>query len=155
MLFVTDFHGVYLYDGKHLEPWSLDIDPFIKQNQVFCAATDGKSIAFGTVANGLFVKNLSDNSTLHVNTFSGMQNNTVLSVGFDRSGNLWLGLDKGIDYVVINTPEFSLFGSENLYGSGYASLVYKEKLYLGTNQGLYYMDYPLRISNKRSSPYKT
>lgn len=64
MLFVTDFHGVYLYDGKHLEPWSLDIDPFIKQNQVFCAATDGKSIAFGTVANGLFVKNLSDNSTL-------------------------------------------------------------------------------------------
>lgn len=143
MLFVTDFHGVYLYDGKHLEPWSLDIDPFIKQNQVFCAATDGKSIAFGTVANGLFVKNLSDNSTLHVNTFSGMQNNTVLSVGFDRSGNLWLGLDKGIDYVVINTPEFSLFGSENLYGSGYASLVYKEKLYLGTNQGLYYMDYPL------------
>lgn len=143
MLFVTDFHGVYLYDGKHLEPLPLDIDPFIKQSQVFCAATDGKSIAFGTVANGLFVKNLSDNSTLHVNTFSGMQNNTVLSVGFDRSGNLWLGLDKGIDYVIINTPEFSLFGSENLYGSGYASLVYKDKLYLGTNQGLYYMDYPL------------
>lgn len=143
MLFVTDFHGVYLYDGKHLEPLPLDIDPFIKQSQVFCATTDGKSIAFGTVANGLFVKNLSDNSTLHVNTFSGMQNNTVLSVGFDRSGNLWLGLDKGIDYVVINTPEFSLFGSENLYGSGYASLVYKNKLYLGTNQGLYYMDYPL------------
>lgn len=142
-LFVTDFHGVYLYDGKSLEPWGTDLDPFIKRDQVFCAATDGKTIAFGTVANGLLVKNLEDNSTLHVNTFSGMQNNTVLSVAFDRSGNLWLGLDKGIDYVIINTPEFSLFGSENLYGSGYASLVSKDKLYLGTNQGLYYMDYPL------------
>lgn len=122
---------------------------------MFCAATDGKSIAFGTVANGLFVKNLSDNSTLHVNTFSGMQNNTVLSVGFDRSGNLWLGLDKGIDYVVINTPEFSLFGSENLYGSGYASLVYKENCIWVQIRDSIIWTIPLRISNKRSSPYKT
>lgn len=148
ILFVTDFHGVYLYDGKELTPWVMDIDSDIRQDQVFCAATDGKSIAFGTVTSGLFVKNLMDNSTLHVNTFSGMQNNTVLSVAYDHAGNLWLGLDKGIDYVIINTPEFSLFGSENLYGSGYASLVYKDKLYLGTNQGLYYMDFPLPNQGK-------
>lgn len=153
MLFVTDFHGVYLYDGKYLEPWITDIDPFLKQDQVFCAATDGKSIAFGTVANGLFVKNLIDNSTMNVNTFSGLQNNTVLSMAFDCAGNLWLGLDKGIDYVVINTPEFSLFGSENLYGSGYTSLVHQDKLYLGTNQGLYYMDYPLHNQQQETVKY--
>ena len=64
-----------------------------------------------------------------------MQNNTVLSLYTDNSGNLWLGLDNGIDYVGINSP-LSYIGSDKI-GTGYCCRVFKGNLYLGTNQGLY------------------
>ena len=54
------------------------------------------------------------------------------------------GVDKGIDYVLINSPIKNLFSTNNLYGSGYASLIKDNILYLGTNQGLYITDYPIR-----------
>ncbi|WP_321436219.1 triple tyrosine motif-containing protein [uncultured Bacteroides sp.] len=144
ILFVTDFNGLYLFDGEKIESYTTDINEFLKKSQVFCAATNGQQIAFGTVVNGLVVKGLSDNSTFYVNTFSGLQNNTILSITYDKQNNLWLGLDKGIDYVQVNSPVYSLFGSNNLYGAGYASLLKDNILYLGTNQGLYTTNYPIK-----------
>ena len=58
-----------------------------------------------------------------MNTFTGLQNNTVLSVAFDNLNNLWLGLDKGIDYVMLNSPIQNILGTNNLFGAGYTSLL--------------------------------
>ena len=74
---------------------------------------------------------------MHLNTYSGLQNNTVLNMFFDREGNLWLGLDKGIDLVQLSSSICSLFGNPDRFGTGYASEIYQDKLWLGTNQGLY------------------
>jgi len=148
ILFVTDFDGIFLFDGEVLKPFKTDIDAFLSENQVFCAAIRGTKLALGTVRNGLIVKDLKTGSNLYVNTFSGMQNNTILSMTFDNQDNLWLGLDKGIDYVLINSPIYNLFGNSQLLGSGYASLLKGDHLYLGTNQGLYSTSFPLNNSPK-------
>ena len=137
VLFVSDFNGIFIFNGERVEQFSTDIDDFLKMNQVFCATINKSQLAIGTVRNGLVVKDLSKNSTVFSNTTTGLQNNTILSIFFDRIGNLWLGLDKGIDYVLINSPVYDLFGNSNLYGSGYSSVVAFNKLFLGTNQGLY------------------
>ncbi|MDD3079830.1 MAG: triple tyrosine motif-containing protein [Paludibacter sp.] len=151
ILFITDFDGIYIFNGENIQAFHTDIDDFMKQNQVFCAAISKDLLAIGTVRNGLIVKNLKDNSNIYSNTQTGMQNNTVLSAGFDRIGNLWLGLDKGIDYVMINSPIYDLFGNSNLFGTGYASQILHNKLYLGTNQGLYTTDFP--IKNNSFTPH--
>ncbi len=143
ILFVTDVEGVFLFDGNKIVTYKTDIDNFIIQNQVFCAAIKNGLLAIGTVRNGLVVKNLKDNSTIYANTHTGLQNNTILSLTFDRLQNLWLGLDKGIDYVKIHSPIFDLFGNSQLYGTGYASYILGNQLYLGTNQGLYKTVYPV------------
>ena len=75
------------------------VDNFLKQNQVFCATTNGKQIVYGTVQRGIVIQDLLYNTFTYVNTYSGLQNNTILSAAFDNQQNLWLGLDKGIDYV--------------------------------------------------------
>lgn len=137
ILFVTDFHGIFLFNGEKVEPFFTETDDFLRENQVFCAAINNEYLAIGTVRNGLLVKNLIDGSNIYSNTQTGLQNNTILSLSFDRIGNLWLGLDKGIDYVMINSAIYDLFGNSNLYGAGYTSLLHNELLYLGTNQGLY------------------
>lgn len=149
ILFVTSFNGVFQFDGISITPYKTGIDDFLKQNQVFCATTNGEKIVFGTVQRGIAVQNLTDGNVIFVNTFTGLQNNTVLSVAFDNQQNLWLGLDKGIDYVVLNSPILNMFGTNNLYGAGYTSFIKKHTLYLGTNQGLYATNYP--VTNNSSA----
>jgi hypothetical protein len=143
ILFVTSFNGVFLYDGVTIEPYNTGVDEFLKKNQVFCATTNGKQLVFGTVQNGIVVQNITTGSAIFVNTYTGLQNNTILSAAFDNQDNLWLGLDKGIDYVMLNSPVFNMFGTNNLYGAGYTSLLKNNLLYFGTNQGLYTSSYPL------------
>jgi len=146
ILFITDFHGIFLYDGTKVIPYKTDIDDFLRENQVFCAALKDNKLALGTVRKGLVVKDLITNENIYTNVYSGLQNNTILSVFFDNLGNLWLGLNKGIDYVMINSPIYDLFGNNQLYGAGYSSIVIDNCLYLGTNQGLYKTSYPVKSS---------
>lgn len=142
VLIVTAFHGTYRYDGTTIRPYLTGLDSFLKSNQVFCAVTNGKKLVFGTVQRGIAIMDLTDREVMYVNTYSGLQNNTVLSLAFDNMQNLWLGLDKGIDYVLLNTPLSNLFGTHNLYGSGYTSYIKGKTIYFGTNQGLYQSTYP-------------
>lgn len=146
ILLITSFNGVYLFNGNTIIPYNTGIDDFLKQNQVFCAARNANQLVFGTVQRGIAVLNLTDRNVTYVNTFTGLQNNTVLSVAFDNHNNLWLGLDKGIDYVMLNSPIQNIFGTNNLNGAGYTSLLKNKTLYLGTNQGLYSTTFPLTNS---------
>ena len=105
ILMVTDFDGLFIYDGTSVKPFHSDIDDFLKENQVFCAATNEREIVFGTVNNGIVIKDLTNGANTYVNTRTGMQNNTVLSINFDKMDNIWLGLDNGIDYVLYDNEE--------------------------------------------------
>jgi len=142
ILFVTNFDGVYLFNGITFIPYNTGIDNFLKENQVFCAAKKNNKLVFGTVQRGIAILDLSDKTITYVNTFTGLQNNTVLSMAFDNQMNLWLGLDKGIDHVLLNVPVQSVLGTNSFYGSGYSSYLKENTLYLGTNQGLYTTPFP-------------
>ena len=144
--FVTDSDGMFIFDGNSTVPYAEDITPLLKAEHIFCAATNGTYIAFGTIKRGVIVRNIKTGATLFANALSGLQNNTVLSMAFDRTGNLWMGLDNGISYMMTEMPYSPLLDVKNSNGAGYASQVYGTKLYLGTNQGLYYVGYPLRNS---------
>lgn len=147
VLIVTSMDGVFLYNGLSIIPFTTGIDGFLKSNQVFCAASNGQQIVYGTVQRGVVIQNISNKAVTYINTFSGLQNNTVLNATFDNQQNLWLGLDNGIDYIMLNNPIRNIFGTNNLYGAGYSSFIRKNTLYLGTNQGLYTTAYPLRNSD--------
>ena len=146
ILFVSDFDGLFVFDGKAVIALKTDVDDFLKENQVFSADISGSKLAIGSVRNGLLVKDLKNNSCIYSNIYSGLQNNTILSLKYDNQDNLWLGLDKGIDYVLINSPVYDLFGNNQRYGTGYTSLIKDNILYFGTNQGLYRTNFPLKSS---------
>ena len=149
LLFVTDDEGLWSYDGQSFSPYVLDITPMLQHYQVYTAHLQGNYMAFGTVRGGLVVKDLSRNRNYYVNAAGGLQNNTVLSLKFDELNNIWLGLDNGISYVMVETPYGHMFGQSNDLGTGYASIVYGGQLYMGTNQGLFLMPWPIP-----DSPYR-
>jgi len=96
--------------------------------------------AFGTIQNGLILTDTSGKIILELNKERGILNNTVLCIGSDRQGDIWLGLDNGISIVHFNSPHTYIQNYFDI-GSGYASALYKGKLYLGTNQGLFCIDW--------------
>jgi ligand-binding sensor domain-containing protein/DNA-binding CsgD family transcriptional regulator len=141
LLIATLNDGIFLYNGKTLEPWGGPINDFLKKNQVFCATTiQDKYYVVGTIQNGVVIIDRVGNIIQHFCKNNGLQNNTILSVFTDRSDNLWLGLDNGIDYVNINSSITYLQNPDGI-GAGYVAIVNKGKLYLGTNQGLFVADW--------------
>lgn len=146
LLFVCSEGGILSYENGVLVPFRTAADDFLKRNRLFCTGIKGSLLALGTVQNGLMLLNLDTGETEHISTHNGLQNKTILSVFFDREENLWLGLDNGIDCVHLHS---STFQNSEPIGSGYASCLYQDKLYLGTNQGVFMADYPVMLTKEQ------
>ena len=138
---ITEQGELYTYAGRELKALPNPIQRQLAAARVLCAAIQQETLAIGTIQDGLYTLDLRNGEWHHYNLQSGMQSNTVQCAAFDAEGNLWLGLEHGIDYLEINSPYRSLFPRNNPYGSGYNSLLSGGDLYLGTNQGLYWTRY--------------
>jgi len=147
LLISTLTKGVFIYKDGKLDEWKVPVNEFLKKNQIFSAILlKDQYYAFGTIQDGVIIINARGEIIQHINRKKGLQNNTVLKVFADRSGDLWLGLDNGIDYININSPITFLKEAEGI-GAGYTSIVHQGKLYLGTNQGLFVKDWDAKDQN--------
>ena len=142
LLIGTSMDGLYRFDGDEVRPYQSDVNQFLRSNQLFCASASGNSILFGTVNSGAVWLDLATGRATYINKETGLQNNTVLNASFDRMGNLWLCLDNGLDYAMINSPVTSLVSRNSSIGAGYASMLVGGRMIFGTNQGLYSTPYP-------------
>lgn len=137
LLVATSANGVFVYDGNETIPFKATSSDFLKNNQIYSLQRISKQlIAFGTIQNGILITDNHGNPTIHLNMNDGLQNNTILCMSKDYLGNLWLGTDHGLDYIELNAPLTQI--SYN-YGvnSGYTALIDNERIFLGTNQGLF------------------
>lgn len=146
LLVATKNDGLYLYHHNRLERWSTPADTHIKGNTFFCMAAHDNTLALGTIQNGLVVMNRDGSSPRFINHQAGLQNNTVLGLTFDKNGDLWLSLDNGITHVSLTSPLTSLYGQTNSRGAGYTALVKDNRLYIGTNQGVFVAPWPVPVT---------
>ena len=142
VMVVTREEGLYLLDSNGVRKFSTPLQDFFKENQIFSSSRINDDFyVFGTTQNGIIITDRNGKLIQHLNRSRGLQNNTVLSIFPDHSGNLWLGLDNGIDHVIINSP-FSHFADKNIVGAGYSIALRGHDLYFGTNQGLFHTLWP-------------
>lgn len=139
ILIATDFHGLYTYDGKTVKRFHTEADSYITENQLYTMAICKQQIALGTVQGGLVLIDDSGQNSKYINREGGLQNNTILSLLYDSQSNIWMGLDNGIAVSDASNPVLSYVDPHVDYGSGYTSIEHHDKLYFGTNQGLYYL----------------
>lgn len=150
LLTVTRDNGLFLYDGTSFKKYPTAAEEFCRKNRVFCAALQDSLLALGSIQGGVCLLNLETDEMEVISTENGLQNKTVLSMMFDNAGNLWLGLDNGIDCIQLNARITSLYGGRPVIGSGYASCSYKGKFYFATNQGLYRSELPEQLNQNNS-----
>jgi hypothetical protein len=139
---------VYLRWGNH-KTLGHQANDFLKTYQLNNGALiANKYMAYGTILNGIVVIDTAGNLIQHINKASGLQNNTVLSLYTDSEQNLWAGLDNGIDRIEVNSPLYFYFDKTGKFGTVYSSIIFDNKIYLGTNQGLFYSDWIPENNNK-------
>lgn len=139
----TDKNGLFkLNSDGSISAWETEAQEFLKKSQINNGVKlFGNQYAFGTIQNGIFIINQNGQIVQHINKNNGLQNNTVLSLAVDKQSNLWVGLDNGIDRIDINSPLYYYSDLTGHIGTVYSSIIYKDKIYLGTNQGLFVSDW--------------
>ncbi|WP_299219088.1 triple tyrosine motif-containing protein [uncultured Aquimarina sp.] len=138
-LVLTRDNGFYSFKNNNLTKWNISAESLLSEISTYNAIRlKDNSFVLGTISHGLIYLNSEGGLLYQVDQNKGLLNNTVLSLFEDVDNNIWLGLDNGISYINLNSP-FRIY-SDNLgiLGSVYASAIYSDNLYLGTNQGLFY-----------------
>lgn len=132
----TSSLGLYKYDGKSFVPWEVEANSQLREYKINAGVLLNDALVFGTILKGIFILDGEGKIIHQINSLHGLQNNTVLSMVPDENNNLWLGLDKGFDFIWFHSPVSLYTGDET--GTTYTSALYQNKLYVGTNQGIFY-----------------
>ena len=136
---ITQQGEFYFLQNTELTKWNIPADEVLSGKNLYSSTRlDDGSFLIGTVSNGLIQIDSNGNVIKQINKEKGIYNNTVLSLFEDRDNNIWLGLDNGISSLNFNSP-FTLYNDfRGELGVIYASAIYNNVHYLGTNQGLFF-----------------
>ncbi|MDZ4749454.1 MAG: triple tyrosine motif-containing protein [Saprospiraceae bacterium] len=118
--------------------WTTLYDHLLKERRIYSSTTlPNGNLALGTSLDGLIVIDRQRRVIQHLNKKSGLQNNNILHTFSDLAGNVWLGLDNGIDCVVLDSRYTSIFPDGEMQATGYSASVFENQLYLGVSNGAY------------------
>lgn len=137
-VFITSNAGLFYVKNNETKSWLFDSNIDFRDISIYCAyqLRDG-SLMLGTISNGLFHILPNGQLSYNLNYEKGLSNNTILSIYQDQKNNLWLGLDIGISHINL-TSRFRVYNdATGQIGTVYASVIFEDNLYLGTNQGLF------------------
>lgn len=134
-------HGLYTLHKGELQPMKGYASERYTNSQVMGAIKLGENMLLvGTNIGGCFVVNRDGSILYNFSRDQGLQNNAVLSMLKDHNGNLWLGLNNGIDFIAnndavrhVNPPIFD-------DGVGHYSIVHEGSLYVGLSGAVYRME---------------
>ncbi len=141
LILVTQKQGIFNYKNGVLSKFSTNIDAEIQQSNIYSSQLlSDESIALGSISNGIFILSKEGKLIHHITQNSGLSNNTALSLFEDVDKNLWIGLDNGINCINLKSPIKSYLDNTGILGTIYTSITHNNKLFIGTNQGLFFKD---------------
>lgn len=138
LLIETQEKGFFIWKDGQLSNWNHSSADLVSKLSVYSSIQlENGNFILGTISDGMVYLNVSGDLLYKINQTKGLGNNTVLSLFEDKDNNIWLGLDNGINTINMKSP-FSIYNDDaGKLGTVYASIVHKNRLYLGTNQGLF------------------
>jgi len=148
-------NGLYIHDGKTTVRFPTGMDEYLKKNKLSHGTRlSSGDFALATRYGGLIIIDSHGHLKHIFDKTYGLQVDKVHYVFEDNQGNLWLCLDKGISKIEYASP-FSIHDERsNLSGIVLSIVKHHNDLYVGTRNGLYLLESPLkfrRISGISSS----
>jgi DNA-binding CsgD family transcriptional regulator len=118
----------------------MPIDPY----QIFSGSVkiDDDHVIVGTYNNGFYLIDRNGEVIENFSKKEGLQNSNIRSLFSDKSHNIWLGLDSGIDFVAFNNAIKHVNPQIINDGAGYGVTIYNNNLYFGLSTGIYKLPLP-------------
>ncbi|MEX2568462.1 MAG: triple tyrosine motif-containing protein [Cyclobacteriaceae bacterium] len=132
LVFTRD-DGIYELSGESVATWMTA--PELTINAVLRLSNG--HIAMATQLDGLLLVNTEGRELMKLDKESGLNNNSIVSLFEDLSGNLWLGHNNGLSMIQLSLPFSKINQYSGLTGTGYHATYELGRLYLGTNNGVY------------------
>jgi DNA-binding CsgD family transcriptional regulator len=129
--------GIYEYSTGRLFKWPAQNYDELIASKINAMVSVGNQLIVGTILRGIFVYDQYGSLIKNITTINNLQNNTILSLYADPEGNLWVGMDKGIDYIDLYSPIVTYRDPTAALGSVYTAAMHDGLLYVGTNQGIF------------------
>ncbi|WP_225865680.1 triple tyrosine motif-containing protein [Dyadobacter aurulentus] len=144
ILITTTKNGLLVWENGELRPWQISLTDELKKNIINKAIilSSDSSIAIGTIQNGVYIISKHGDSKYQFNKETGLQNNTVIALAEDHRQKLWIGMDQGISLVEMSSPIISYQTNDNPLGSTYAAALWRGRLYVGSNKGVFSKKWP-------------
>ncbi|WP_444994694.1 diguanylate cyclase [Aliikangiella sp. IMCC44359] len=141
ILIGTRTQGFFIYNGVTFKPWLTEADEAIKNNLLYngIVLPDGRFI-FGTLRGGAYVIDKKGVWLEHLNLNDGLISNTVTALMFDSQNGLWLTLSDGLSRVEINSNLSQFTKANGVDGVVVSIDRFRETLYVGTTEGLFYLN---------------
>lgn len=137
IIITTLKNGLYSLANDRITVLNSVNNTVFKNERIYAAASVNKNwMALATSSNGVYIINFKGDIIQRFSRTEGLQNNNVLSIFSDSQRNLWLGLDNGIDLIAYNSS-IKQIKPMLQDASGYTAMMYNNRLYLGTSNGLF------------------
>ncbi|MBV42848.1 MAG: hypothetical protein CL834_07425 [Crocinitomicaceae bacterium] len=135
---LTHNHGIQLWNGSMWEASESPLSVRLQQVRANCIEQYGNTVLIGTSSGGILTTTDFKSYQNPYTQESGLISNSVLSMKSDVRGNLWVGLEGGVDLIKNNWPHRIPKGLEEIKEAGYSSLHLADgKKYWGTSQAVY------------------
>lgn len=137
ILVTTLKNGLFTINSGNIYPLNTPNTNLFVNKRIYAATTINNNwVALATNNGGVYITDTRGQIIQSFSKTERLQNNNILSIFLDKQGNLWLGLDNGIDFIAYNSA-IKQVSPQNQDGSGYAANIYQGRLYIGTSNGLY------------------
>ncbi|PWB22044.1 LuxR C-terminal-related transcriptional regulator [Flavobacterium sp. HTF] len=134
----TQKKGIFIVGKNGLKAWNNPLNEILKSATINVAKfiKDNKLI-IGTGNRGIVILDLTTNLYKIIERENVLMNNSILSIGFDRENDLWLGLDNGIAHVEVNSPISFFYDNSGILGSVYSVATTNKGYLIASNHGVF------------------
>jgi DNA-binding CsgD family transcriptional regulator len=134
----TQKKGVFIVEKNGLKAWNNPLNEILKSATINVAKfIKGNKLIIGTGNRGIVILDLTTNLYKNIERQNVLMNNSILSIGFDRENDLWLGLDNGIAHVEVNSPISIFYDNSGILGSVYSVATTSKGYLIASNHGVF------------------
>lgn len=144
LLLSTKKNGVYLLHSDSISNYQFE-SGISSQISMSVKMNESEMVA-GTLSEGCLFMDFKGAIIQKISSNEGLQNSNVLCVFLDKDNNLWAGLNNGISFIAYNSAIKYIKPNKSNELSGYSSLIFNNRLFIGTSDGAYVS--PLYNSNR-------
>lgn len=137
----TQKRGIFTIEKNGLKAWDNPLNETLKSNGINVAKfIKNDKLVVGTGNKGVFIFDFKTNTYKNIDRNNVLMNNSVLTIGFDKEGDLWLGLDNGIAHVEVNSPISFFYDNSGILGSVYSVATTAKGYLIASNHGIFEFD---------------